>query len=198
MKTTELYDSRNPRIHTEGREIDCIWCYLRIDAGFAPEDEDHSRGYVRMEVDSVNAASNGGVAFRVLRGGAIRDGQLKDVLEIHSLGDGESSALGEALVYAGLRLLRQPLPTEYVGGEKGILHDSPFRSVWGLEKRPQNGNGERDEWEDIGKGPLMDGIYSTLRHRCGTVVNIAQGCVLACPKCNPEDWAKERGQVACG
>lgn len=198
MKTTELYDSRNPRIHTEGREIDCVWCYLRVDAGFAPEDEDHSRGYARLEVDSVNGDSNGGVAFRVLRGGAVRDGLLKDVLEIHSLGDGESSALGEALVFAGLRLLRKPLPDEYAGGEKGILCDSPFRSVWGLEKpSPGLNMNKPDEWEDIGKGPLMDGIYSTLRHKCGTVVNIAQGCVRVCPQCNPEDW-KEREEVARG
>jgi hypothetical protein len=53
----------------------------------------------------------------------------------------------------------------------------------------------REEWEDIGKGPLMDGIYSTLRHRCGTVVNIAQGCLRVCPRCNPEERDKERGAL---
>lgn len=73
-----------------------------------------------------------------------------------------------------------------------------FGLFGGLEKRSPNGNAEQDEWEDIGKGPLMDGIYSTVRHKCGTVVNIAQGYVLVCPKCNPDDWAKERGQVSRG
>jgi len=53
-----------------------------------------------------------------------------------------------------------------------------------------------NEWEDVGKGPLMDGIYSTLRHnRCGTVVNIAQGSRIVCPECNPEEWNKGRSLI---
>lgn len=61
------------------------------------------------------------------------------------------------------------------------------RTIGNLKTQP--------EWEDISKGPLMDGIYSTLRHRCGTVVNIAQGCVRVCPKCNPEKWSEGRRVV---
>ena len=59
MKTTDLYDNRVPTIKTQGRSF-YVWTYtsltgdavpLRVDAGFGPEDPDHSRGYVRLELD---------------------------------------------------------------------------------------------------------------------------------------------------
>ncbi len=47
------------------------------------------------------------------------------------------------------------------------------------------------EWEDIGKGRLIDDLYYTVRHKpCGTVVNVQGGYVTVCPKCQPEEYAE--------
>lgn len=135
MKTTDLYDSRSPKIHTEGREMDTHgFCDLRVDAGFRPEDPDHSRGYVRLELDR-ETEPGGGIATRVLRAATVRNGVFKDVLEIHTLGECETAAFGRALVFAGKQLLGgvdSDLRDERddVRASAGILHDSPNGSVW--------------------------------------------------------------------
>jgi hypothetical protein len=52
---------------------------------------------------------------------------------------------------------------------------------------------KESEWEDIGKGPLIDDLYYTLRHKpCGSVVYIAAGFAHHCPKCEPEEFEKLR------
>jgi hypothetical protein len=49
------------------------------------------------------------------------------------------------------------------------------------------------EWEDVGKGRLIDDTYYKLRHNpCGTVVYIAAGFVAHCPKCGPGQFEKLR------
>lgn len=143
MKTTDLYDSRVPTIKTQGRSF-YVWTYtslpgdavpLRVDAGFGPEDPDHSRGYVRVELDRRDPGCGGGMAVQVLRAAAVRDGSLRDVLEFHSRGDCESESLARALIFAGTQLLtamgvghtqgEESMPTE-----SGVLHDSPSGFVW--------------------------------------------------------------------
>lgn len=140
MKTTDLFDSRSPVISTRGLNVHaCSFCELRVDAGFTPEDPDHSRGYVRLELDR-ESEQRGGIATRVLRASAVRDGQLKDVLEFHTKGDCETAALARALIFAANRLLHgldDPDATTGLIGDwkdeptpQGILRDSPSGSVF--------------------------------------------------------------------
>lgn len=140
MKTTDLFDSRSPVISTRGLNVHaCSFCELRVDAGFTPEDPDHSRGYVRLELDR-ETEQRGGIATRVLRASAVRDGQLKDVLEFHTKGDCETAALARALIFAANRLLHglddPDAATGLIGDWKdeptpqGILRDSPSGSVF--------------------------------------------------------------------
>jgi hypothetical protein len=146
MKTNELYDDRVPTIKTQGRSF-YVWTYssltgnanpLRVDAGFGPEDPDHSRGYVRLELDRRDPGCGGGIAFQVLRSAAVRDGALRDVLELHSRGDCESESLALALIFAGTQLLTAMgvghTQEESRTTESGILHDSPSGSVWQEQK----------------------------------------------------------------
>ena len=143
MKTTDLFDGRVRTIKTQGRSF-YAWTYcsltgdaipLRVDAGFGPEDPDHSRGYVRLELDRRDPGCGGGMAFQVLRAAAVRDGALRDVLEFHSRGDCESESLARALIFAGTQLLTA-MGVGHTQGEDsraagdGILHDSPSGSVW--------------------------------------------------------------------
>ncbi len=135
MKTTDLYDGRVPTINTRGLVLGAFcFCALRVDAGFAPEDPDHSRGYVRLELDR-ETEQCGGIAIRVLRAATVRNGQLKDVLEVHTRGDCETAALGRALIFAGQQILNGADGS--LGGLRdetpasaGVLHDSPSGSVW--------------------------------------------------------------------
>ncbi len=134
MKTTDLYDDRVPTINTRGLDVCGLgFCDLRVDAGFGPEDPDHSRGYVRLELDR-ETEQCGGIATRVLRAATVRNGELKDVLEIHTLGDCETAALGRALVFAGMQLLGGVDPhlryKDDAPACAGVLHDSPSGSVW--------------------------------------------------------------------
>lgn len=147
MKTSELYDGRVTTIKTQGRSF-YVWTYssltgnaapLRVDAGFGPEDPDHSRAFVRVELDRRDPGCGGGIAFQVLRAAAVRDGSLRDVLELHSRGDCESESLARALIFAGTQLLTamgvghtQEEDTRTT--ENGILHDSPSGSVWQEQK----------------------------------------------------------------
>ena len=134
MKTTDLYDDRVRTISTRGLDV-CGrgFCDLRVDAGFGPEDPDHSRGFVRLELDR-ETDQCGGIASRVLRAATVRNGELKDVLEIHTWGDCETAALGRALVFAGEQLLGGVHPIlrdkQDALACAGILHDSPSGSVW--------------------------------------------------------------------
>jgi hypothetical protein len=143
MKTTDLFYGRVPTIKTQGRSY-YVWTYssltgnaipLRVDAGFGPEDPDHSRGYVRLELDRRDPGCGGGLAFQILRAAAVRDGALRDVLEFHSRGDCESESLAHALIFAGTQLLTA-MGVGHTQGEDssttgdGILHDSPSGSVW--------------------------------------------------------------------
>jgi hypothetical protein len=133
MKTTDLYDDRVRSITTQGLNASGCFCDLRVDAGLAKEDPDHSRGYVRLELDRVNGKSNGGVAAHLLRAAAVHNGELKDVLELHTLGDSEAETLARALIFAGEQLLRgiDPKSLEhYAPTRAGVLHDSPSGSVW--------------------------------------------------------------------
>lgn len=134
MKTTDLYEDRVRTINTRGLNV-CgySFCDLRVDAGYGPEDPDHSRGYVRLELDR-ETEQGGGIATRVLRAATVRDGELKDVLEFHTLGDCERAALGRALIFAGTQLLGGV--ASFLRDENdepacaGALHDSPSGSVW--------------------------------------------------------------------
>jgi hypothetical protein len=134
MKTTELYDSRVPTIKTQGLNFHAFgFCELRVDAGFEPEDPDHSRGYVRLELDR-ESEQCGGIATHVLRASAVREGKLKDVLELHTRGDCETAALARALIFAGTQILTA-IDADYARedttpAKDGVLHDSPVRSVW--------------------------------------------------------------------
>jgi hypothetical protein len=134
MKTTDLFDGRVRTINTRGLDVCGLgFCDLRVDAGFGPEDPDHSRGFVRLELDR-ETDQCGGVATRVLRAATVRNGQLKDVLEFHTRGDCETDALARALFFAALQLLRGD--EAYLRDEtdqpasNGVLHDSPYGSVW--------------------------------------------------------------------
>jgi hypothetical protein len=137
MKTTDLYDSRVPTIKTQGLNFNAYsFCDLRIDVGFGPEDPDHSRGYVRLELDR-QSDQCGGIATQVLRSATARNGELKDVLELHTRGDSETAALARALIFAGTQLLSDMSDEPYLkeldqDGRvlTGILHDSPSGSVW--------------------------------------------------------------------
>jgi predicted metal-binding protein len=52
---------------------------------------------------------------------------------------------------------------------------------------------KESEWENIGKGRLIDDLYYELRHRpCGTAVYVATGFVAHCPKCEPEQFERLR------
>ena len=133
MKTTDLYDDRVQAINTRGLDVCGFgFCDLRVDAGYGPEDPDHSRAYVRLELDRETEQS-GGIATRVLRAAAVRNGKLKDVLEFHTRGDCETAALGRALVFAGMQLCGvDPHLCDHgdLPACAGILHDSPSGSVW--------------------------------------------------------------------
>jgi hypothetical protein len=131
MKTTDLYDSRNPLVNTAGLNAGAWTCDLRVDAGFAPEDPDHSRGFVRLEMDREPNGCCGGIAMQVKRAGAVHNGELKDVLEIHTRGNSETAALGRALIFAGRQILsRADSERIDVSTRAGILYDSPSGSVW--------------------------------------------------------------------
>jgi hypothetical protein len=144
MKTTDLFDDRVPQIHTKGLSL-WGWSYdLQVDAGFAPEDPDHSRGFVRLEFDQTGDGCGGGIAVHLRRSAVVRDGRLKDVVELHTKGDCEAHTLGRALLFAARQLLQrtrenseQPSPA---GNEElsadGILFDSPKGSVWGEALQP--------------------------------------------------------------
>ena len=134
MKTTDLYDERTRTINTQGLNVFAYdFCELRVDAGCAPEDPDHTRGFVRLELDRESELC-GGIATRVSRAATVRRGQLKDVLEIHTKGDCETGALARALLFAGEQLLQSLDATLRDGGvdhtSAGVLHDSPSGSVW--------------------------------------------------------------------
>ena len=135
MKTTDLYDGRVPTINTRGLDVEgWSFCELRVDAGCGPEDPDHSRGYVRLELDR-KTEQCAGIATRVLRAATVRNGELKDVLEFHTRGDCETAALARALIFAGTELLNgvndpHLRSTDDAPACGGILHDSPFGSVW--------------------------------------------------------------------
>jgi hypothetical protein len=134
MKTTDLFDHRVRTINTRGLDVcGCGFCNLRVDAGYGPEDPDHSRGYVRLELDR-ETEQGGGVATRVLRAATVRNGKLKDVLEIHTLGTCETDALARALIFAGKQLLGgdESLLADELDASvgAGLLYDSPSGSVW--------------------------------------------------------------------
>lgn len=134
MKTTDLYDDRVRTINTRGLDVCGLgFCDLRVDAGFGLEDPDHSRGYVRLELDR-ETEQCGGIATHVLRAATVRKGQLKDVLELHTRGDCETAALARALIFAGTQLLNGVHPNGEDAPDApacaGVLHDSPSGSVW--------------------------------------------------------------------
>lgn len=136
MKTTDLFDSRSPIIATRGLNVSGLgFCELRVDAGFHAEDPDHSRGYVRLQLDRENDQC-GGIATRVLRASAASGGQLKDVVEFHTKGDCETAALARALLFAANRLLHGldgPDWADFSGDEPtphGVLRDSPSGSAF--------------------------------------------------------------------
>jgi hypothetical protein len=48
-----------------------------------------------------------------------------------------------------------------------------------------------EEWEDTGR--VVDTFYHVMKHLpCNTTVYIHEGRTPACPKCEPEAWAKLR------
>jgi hypothetical protein len=52
-----------------------------------------------------------------------------------------------------------------------------------------------EDWEHLGTlGAGTDDVYGQYRHKpCGTKVEVMQGYfVRSCPKCQPEEWEKER------
>ncbi|MGO9937925.1 MAG: hypothetical protein ACLPH3_09670 [Terracidiphilus sp.] len=136
MKTTDLYSDRVPTINTQGLDLNTYgFCELRVDAGCTLEDPDHSRGFVRLELDRDLGGGGGGIATKVVRPGSYRNGEPKDVLEIHAAGDAETAALARALIFAGKEILKglgdacceseQDKPTN-----GGVLHILPNGSVY--------------------------------------------------------------------
>lgn len=52
---------------------------------------------------------------------------------------------------------------------------------------------KESEWDDIGEGHLMDGVYYKLRHNpCGTVAYFSNPYETYCPKCQPEEFEEHR------
>lgn len=48
----------------------------------------------------------------------------------------------------------------------------------------------KPDWED---GPISDGVHFKAKHKpCGTEVLIRAGNERVCPKCQPEEGAKEK------
>ena len=137
MKTSDLNDVRVRSLETRGMTLQAFYGALRVDAGFASEDPDHSRGYVRLEMDN-DSGVGGGIAARIWRSVQLPSREPKDVLEMHTKGDCETAALARALIYAGVRLASGLRHHDIFDGADsptgaGILHYIPSGSMWGAK-----------------------------------------------------------------
>lgn len=105
MRVIDLFDDGRVRsIPTQGINLFAWSSNLAVDAGCTIDEPGHSRGVVRLVLDP--EINGGGIAARIVRPGTYIDGRPRDVLEIHTLGDGETIALAHALVFAGEQILK--------------------------------------------------------------------------------------------
>lgn len=111
MRVIDLFnDGDVVAVNTQGQSFCAFGSNLDADAGCERTNRPgHTRGCVRLVIDP--GMNGGGIATRIVRPGAYRPGwngklEPRDVLEIHSLGDMETIALAEALIFAGKQLLK--------------------------------------------------------------------------------------------
>jgi hypothetical protein len=50
-----------------------------------------------------------------------------------------------------------------------------------------------DEWISLGcRGAGTDEVYYRCQHKpCGTEIEVLEGYLAICPKCQPEEWAEQ-------